>query len=155
MSGICLAAGVIAATLPLSAFTLAWTHSIEKIRWEEDYHIVNSRLVLDEARILGSGAGMEPPADAQLKNGAWHYQPKLPPLERLRLAHSPYTAGYEICSADGCNLLSTLLVGLPDFALVVVSACRHVPADPDLNPTDPAAGPSPPPAKYPNATQNQ
>ena len=155
MSGLCLAAGVIAATLPLSAFTLAWTHSIEKIRWEEDYRIQGSRLVLEEARIRGSGAGMEPPADAKFKNGVWHYKPILPPLERLRLTHSPYTAGYEICSSGGCKPLTTILAGLPDFALVEVSACRPDPPGPALSPTGPAAGPSPPPAKYPSATQSQ
>lgn len=127
MSGLCLAAGVIAATLPLSAFTLAWTHTIEKIRWEEDYRIVDSRLVLEEARIRGSGAGMEPPADAHFKNGVWHYHPNLPPLERLRLTHSPYAAGYEICSAGGCKPLAAILTGLPEFALVEVSACHQSP----------------------------
>lgn len=124
MSGVCLAAGLLAATLPLSTFTLAWTHSIEKIRWEEDYRIEGNQLVLDEARIRGSGAGMEPPADARLENGVWHYHPKLPPLERLRLSHSPYVAGYEICSAGECKPLTAILVGLPEFALVEVSACR-------------------------------
>jgi len=124
MSGICLAAGALAATLQMSSFTLAWTHSIEKIRWEEDYRVVGSRLILEEARIRGSGAGMEPPSDAQLRNGVWHYQPQLPPLERLRLTHSPYTAGYEICSTKGCRALAALLPGLPEFALVEVSACR-------------------------------
>ena len=127
MSGLCLAAGLITATVPLSAFTLAWTHSIEKIRWEEDYRIVDSRLVLEEARIRGSGAGMEPPADAQIRNGVWHYRPNLPPLEQLRLTHSPYTAGYEICSAGGCKPLTAILTGLPEFALVEVSACRQSP----------------------------
>jgi hypothetical protein len=124
MSGICLAAGVLAATLPLSAFTLAWTHSIEKIRWEEDYRIVGKRLVLEEARIRGSGAGMEPPPDARLDaNGVGHYRPKLPPLERLRLSHSPYAGDYEICSAGGCQPLTAILPRLPDFATVEVSVC--------------------------------
>ncbi|HCN88979.1 MAG TPA: DUF1850 domain-containing protein, partial [Oxalobacteraceae bacterium] len=40
MTGLCLAAAGLAITLPLQAFTLGWTHSIEKIRWEEDYRIV-------------------------------------------------------------------------------------------------------------------
>jgi len=124
MSGICLAAGALAAALPLSGFTLAWTHSIEKIRWEEDYRVVNSRLVLTEARIEGSGAGMEPPADARFERGVWHYRPKLAPLERLRLTHSPYTAGYEICAAGTCRALSAVLPGLPEFAVVEVSACE-------------------------------
>jgi hypothetical protein len=123
MTGVCLAAGVLAATLPLSAFTLAWTHSIEKIRWEEDYHILDGRLVLEDARIRGSGAGMEPPADARFENGVWHYRPVLPPLERLRLTHSPYTAGYEICSAGGCKPLTAILTHLPEFAVVEISAC--------------------------------
>lgn len=124
MSGICLVAGVLAATLPLSAFTLAWTHSIEKIRWEEDYRIVGTRLVLEEARILGSGAGMEPPADARLDgSGVWHYRPKLGPLERLRLSHSPFGGDYDICSASGCQPLTAILTKLPTFATVEVSAC--------------------------------
>lgn len=120
---ICLAAGVLAATLPLSAFTLAWTHSIEKIRWEEDYRVQDGHLLLDEARIRGSGAGMEPPTDAWFSHGVWHYKPALPALERLLLSHSPYAGGYEICSADGCQTLAAMLPGLPEFAQVEVSAC--------------------------------
>jgi hypothetical protein len=124
MSGICLAAGVLAATLPLSAFTLAWTHSIEKIRWEEDYRVEAKHLVLQEARIRGSGAGMEPPAGARLDaDGVWHYRPTLAPLERLRLSHSPYAGNYEICSRGECRSLAAILGKLPAFATVEVTAC--------------------------------
>jgi hypothetical protein len=123
MSGICLTAGLIAASLPLSAFTLAWTHSIEKIRWQEDYRVVDAHLVLEEARIRGSGAGMEPPAGAQFKDGVWHYKPALPPIQRLRLTHSPYVAAYEICDASGCQPITAVLPGLPEFALVEIRAC--------------------------------
>jgi hypothetical protein len=125
MSGICLTAGLIVAFLPLAEFTLAWTHSIEKIRWEEDYRVQGERLVLEEARIRGSGAGMEPPADAKFKNGIWHYQPHLLPLERLNLSHSPYTTGYEICSTSGCQALTAVLADLPEFALIQIRACRQ------------------------------
>jgi hypothetical protein len=121
--GICLAAGALAATLPLSSFTLAWTHSIEKIRWEEDYRVVGTRLVLEEARIKGSGAGMEPPAGARLVNGVWHYKPELPPLEKLRLTHSPYTAGYEICAEGACQPLTGVMPGLPEIEVVEVRPC--------------------------------
>jgi hypothetical protein len=123
MSGLCLAAGAVIATLPLSAFTLAWTHSIEKIRWEEDYRVEDRRLVLTEARIKGTGAGMEPPAGAEFKNGVWRYKPKLPPLERLSLSHSPYAAGYEICSEGGCRPLAGILTGLPEVATIEIRAC--------------------------------
>jgi len=126
MSGICLAAGVIAATLPFSAFTLAWTHSIEKIRWEEDYRIVDTRpprLQLTEARIRGSGAGMEPPAGAVLKNGVWHYRPQLASLERLQLSHSPYVADYQLCHAGDCRSLKFYLPELPATAVITLAAC--------------------------------
>ncbi|MFA6313034.1 MAG: DUF1850 domain-containing protein [Sterolibacterium sp.] len=123
MAGICLAAGLIVATLPLHSFTLAWTHSIEKIRWEEDYRIVDRRLVLEEARIRGSGAGMEPPPDAVLKNGIWSYRPTLAPLGALRLSHSPYAAGYTLCSDGRCRPLAEILTGIADTETVVIAPC--------------------------------
>jgi len=123
MSGICLAAGLLMATLPLSTFTLAWTHSIEKIRWEEDYRVEGRHLILEEARIRGSGAGMEPPPDAVFRDGVYHYRATLPPLEKLSLSHSPFTAGYEICSKTGCRPLAVIMKDLPEFALVEVKAC--------------------------------
>ena len=106
MTGLCLAAAGLAVTLPLQAFTLAWTHSIEKIRWEEDYRIVDRRLQLVEARVRGTGAGMEAPVGAILKDGVWHYRPALPPLERLRLARSTYVADYELCWDGVCHPLA-------------------------------------------------
>jgi len=123
MGAICLTAGLIATTLPLQALTLAWTHSIEKIRWEEDYRVVDRRLILTEARIKGSGAGMEPPDAALLRNGVWHYRPALPPLERLRLTHSPYAKDYELCNAGSCRSLAELLPGMADTAVVEVAPC--------------------------------
>ena len=66
---ICLAAGLLSATLATNSFTLTWIHSIEKIRWEEDWHVDSGALVIDEARIRGTGAGMEPPENAVLKDG--------------------------------------------------------------------------------------
>ena len=48
-------AGVVWSQLLLTDFTLAWTHSIEKIRWEEDYRVTPSGLLLGEARVKGSG----------------------------------------------------------------------------------------------------
>lgn len=88
MSGFCLgiAFSVIEAVIPADALTLAWTHSVEKTRWEEDYRLVAGGLELAAARIQGSGAGMEPPDDARRRDGFWHYRPRLPLLEKLALA---------------------------------------------------------------------
>lgn len=90
MIGLCLGlAGAVWAQLPTADFTLAWNHTIEKIRWEEDYRVTPSGLLLGEARVKGSGAGMEIPDDAELRDGAWHYQRRMPPLQPLRVGRTP------------------------------------------------------------------
>ncbi|MFX8809293.1 DUF1850 domain-containing protein, partial [Acinetobacter baumannii] len=82
--------------------TLAWTHSVEKIAWEEDWRILaDGRLAIAAARIRGSGAGLEPPADAVLVDGAWTYRPELPPQAALRLTRSHFTADYRLCWQGG------------------------------------------------------
>ncbi len=120
---LCLAAGAIAASLAVESFTLTWIHSIEKIRWEEDWRIDGHTLVIDEARIRGSGAGMEPPAGSVLKNGVWHYRPALPPQAVLRLTHSPHAAGYTLCTATVCQPLADLLPGIDNNAVIEIREC--------------------------------
>jgi hypothetical protein len=119
---LCLAAGAVAAVLAVESFTLAWTHSIEKIRWEEDWRIEGRTLLITEARIRGTGAGMEPPADAVLKEGVWHYKPAVR-LTQLYLAHSPYTTGYELCIAGRCRPLADHLPGAENPSIIVLEAC--------------------------------
>jgi len=119
---LCLTAGTLAASLAVQSFMLAWTHSIEKIRWEEDWQ-VSERLQLVAARIRGSGAGMEPPEGALLVDGAWHYRPAVAAQAALLLAHSPYTSGYEVCAAGKCRPLAELLPGLGEFAVVKIAPC--------------------------------
>lgn len=126
---ICLSAGTLAATLATTQFTLAWVHSIEKTRWEEDWHLVAGRLEVAEARIEGVGAGMEPPPGARLERGTWRYVPARPgpveaaPLGQLALAHSPYAAPYTLCAVGRCAPLADWLPGLPDTATVRVAPC--------------------------------
>ena len=71
MNGICLVAGLLVAQFG-DDITLRWSHSIQKTVWEEDYRREGDALRLVAARVRGAGAGMEPPADAVLKDGAWH-----------------------------------------------------------------------------------
>ncbi len=120
---LCLAAGAVSAVLAIDAFTLTWIHSIEKIRWEEDWRIESGALVVDAARIRGSGAGMEPPAGAVLKNGVWHYRPQLPPQAMLRLTHSPHAAGYTLCTSTVCAPLADHLPGIDNNAVIEIRRC--------------------------------
>jgi len=108
--GLCLGlAGTVWATLPVPAFTLAWQHTIEKIRWEEDYRVTAEGLLLGEARVKGSGAGMEIPADAVLHDGSWHYRRSLPPLQPLRLGRTPEAGDYQLCFDGACHPLGEWL----------------------------------------------
>ena len=61
---LCLLAAGATVRLGTVALTLAWTHSIEKTRWEEDWRATPAGLVLEEDRIQATGAGMEPPPNA-------------------------------------------------------------------------------------------
>lgn len=120
---LCLSAGSLAATLAISQFTLAWTHSIEKIRWEEDWSITGQVLVIAQARIRGSGAGMEIPPGAEFDHQLWRYVPALAPQAELLLAHSPYTSGYELCTEAGCVPLVAYLPGLDNHATILLKPC--------------------------------
>lgn len=122
MTGICLVAGLLVAQLG-ERITLRWTHSIEKIVWEEDYRREDNALRLIEARVRGTGAGMEPPAGAVLRDGAWHYTPALPPLPRIALRHSSYAAPYQFCIDGDCRTAAQRLPGLPDEAILELVPC--------------------------------
>ncbi|WP_158045212.1 DUF1850 domain-containing protein [Skermanella pratensis] len=106
------------ARLPVEAFSLSWTHSVEKIEWREDWRITDGRLLIEEAHVRGSGAGMEVPDGARLMDGSWVYRPGVPPLDRLDLANSGFTADYRICSADGCRDLAAV-TGVADRPLTL------------------------------------
>ncbi|WP_312958513.1 DUF1850 domain-containing protein [Stutzerimonas nitrititolerans] len=102
-------AGVVWAQVPTPTFTLAWNHTIEKIRWEEDYRVTPDGLLLGEARIKGSGAGMDAPDDAELRDGSWHYRRQLPPMQPLRVGRTPEAGDYQLCFEGTCQALSEWL----------------------------------------------
>lgn len=122
MNGICLVAGLLLAQFG-DEITLRWTHSIQKTAWEEDYRREGDALHLVEARVRGTGAGMEPPADAVLKDGAWRYTPRLPGLPKVVLTHSPHVAAHEVCAAGRCRPVDAWLPGLPGAAVLELRSC--------------------------------
>ncbi|HUH39283.1 MAG TPA: DUF1850 domain-containing protein [Castellaniella sp.] len=143
--GVCLSLAASPAVPPrfvgVQAFTVAWTHSIEKIRWEEDYTVERNDtgqpvLVPGKARILGSGAGMEPPPDAVLRPDGWYeYQPHTAPLHILRMTRSPYTADYDWCVAGHCMPMRAVMP--TDGGVTLLQPCDAAAgADRDERPND-------------------
>ncbi|QXL85672.1 DUF1850 domain-containing protein [Comamonas sp. NLF-1-9] len=127
--GICLALAAAAHAAPVfvpgAHFTLAWTHSIEKQRWEEDYlvHAGPPRLEAGAARIRGSAAGMEPPPDARLVDGWYRYQPARWPQTPLRLTRSEFTADFDLCTGGSCRPMAELLPS--DGGITLLSPCAQ------------------------------
>lgn len=115
-----LVAGVVQATLAGPEVVLGWTHSVQKTRWEERYRIEAQGLRLVEARVEGSGAGMEPPLEAQRDGTGWRWKPDLF-VPALTLAASRHGGDYRICDASGCRPLREIV---PDDAPVELRPCR-------------------------------
>ena len=49
---LCVLTGTKVTTFAISFFTLVWTHSVEKVEWQEDWRIINSKLKIVEALSL-------------------------------------------------------------------------------------------------------
>jgi hypothetical protein len=120
-AALCIVAGAHLVTLPVSAFTLRWRHTIEKVLWEEDYLVAGDWLLLTRARVRGSGAGMEPPAGAVREGDAWSYRPADRWRRAVRLARSEFGEDYGICFDGQCRPLSDIV---PAGRATTLSACR-------------------------------
>lgn len=105
---VCVITGGALLALPTAQVTLAWTHSVERVRWEEDYLAVERGLLPVAARVRGSGAGMEPGEEAVLRGGWWHWQPAQRPHEVLRLSRSDFGGDHELCWDGSCRSLAEL-----------------------------------------------
>ena len=107
---LCLLAAGATVRLGTMALTLAWTHSIEKTRWEEDFRAMPAGLVLEEDRIQGTGAGMEPPPNAHFDGQWWHYKTNTPPMKNVILRRSGMTVGdWQVCIGGQCKPMGDYL----------------------------------------------
>lgn len=117
-ASLCLLAGGVMVRLGVETATLAWTHSVQRILWEEDWRATPAGLVLDQARVRGTGAGMEPPPEAHLRDGVWSWRPALEPLPRVVLRRSGATADWRICIDAACRAVGDLVPGDADPVLL-------------------------------------
>jgi hypothetical protein len=106
---LCLASAGVVKALSLAAFTLVWTHSIEKVEWQEDWRITARGLELVQARVKGSGAGMEPPPEARLVEGWFRWRPNHPPMPEVILGNSGAAGEWRLCADGKCRTLSDIL----------------------------------------------
>jgi hypothetical protein len=59
---VCFIAGAVAKTLQVTAFTLVWTHSVQKTDWQEDWRVTGDGLAL-------SKRGSKAPARVLIRRG--------------------------------------------------------------------------------------
>lgn len=83
----------------VTVFSLSWMHTVEKVPWEETWRVEPTRLVLTEARVKGSGAGMEPPPEARREEGWYIWSPQNPARAEIILRMTDF-AHWTFC-ADG------------------------------------------------------
>jgi hypothetical protein len=106
---LCLISAGVTKTLAVAAFTLVWTHSIEKIDWRENWRVTAQGLELVEARVKGSGAGMEPPPEARLVDDWFVWQPHRAPMPEVVLGNSGTAGEWRLCTNGRCSTLSQIL----------------------------------------------
>lgn len=111
---ICLLAASVVVPLGLPAITLRWTHSVEKITWEEDWAETPAGLTMTASRVRGSGAGMDPAPDARWVDGAWTWVPHVDPLRAVVLRRSGATADWSVCLRGTCKPMGAYVGPLAD-----------------------------------------
>jgi len=119
-AALCIAVGARIVAVPAHAFTLEWLHTIEKVRWEEDYLVAGDWLLLTRARIRGSGAGMEPPPDAVREGSVWSYRPADRWRRSVQLARSEIGVDYRLCIEGVCRPLDKFM---PLRGVTTLTAC--------------------------------
>ncbi|MGP9812490.1 DUF1850 domain-containing protein [Rhodopseudomonas sp. NSM] len=121
---LCLASAGVVKTLALAGFTLAWTHSIEHTAWQEDWRVTPQGLELVQARVKGTGAGMEPPPEARLVDGWFQWTPKPRPLREVVLGNSGMAGEWRLCAGGQCRTLSQIIGHAIGAQPTTMSACE-------------------------------
>jgi hypothetical protein len=122
---LCLASAGVAKALSLAAFTLVWTHSIEKVDWQEDWRVTPAGLELVAARVKGSGAGMEPPPEARLVDGWFTWQPSRAAMAEVALGNSGAAGEWRLCADGHCRTLSDIFGHPVGASVTTMSACER------------------------------
>jgi hypothetical protein len=121
---LCLASAGLVKALSIATFTLVWTHSIEKTDWQEDWRVTPQGLVLTQARVKGSGAGMEPPPEARLIDGWFQWQPRRAAMPEVVLGNSGAAGEWRLCHDGSCRTLSEIFGRPVGVNVTTMSTCN-------------------------------
>ncbi|MBN9083753.1 MAG: hypothetical protein BGP04_16090 [Rhizobiales bacterium 62-17] len=114
---LCIVSGATITKVAALTFTLSWQHSVQKTEWTETWQVTPTALELVEARVEGTGAGMEPPEGSVFDGRFWRWKPTIPPLPEVRLSRSDAVPqGWRLCTADSCRPVASAV----DHADVVI-----------------------------------
>ena len=120
---LCLATAALLVPLMTDQVTLSWRHSVEKTLWQEDWSLQpGGRIVLTQARVQGSGAGMDPPPEAIFADGFWRWTPVLPAQNQVIMRRSGATADWQVCVRNQCQGMDAFVPAEADP--VVLTSCR-------------------------------
>jgi len=107
---VCIAAGGFSVALYAPRFTLSWAHVAVPVEWRETWRVHTKTMRLVEAAIKGEGAGVQPPADAEVRDGWSVFVPKRAPQTRLTLVDGAEVKPVRLClPKDGCRPLRAFL----------------------------------------------
>jgi hypothetical protein len=120
---LCLASAGVVKALSVAAFTLVWTHSIEKVEWQEDWRVTVRGLELTRARVKGSGAGMEPAPEARLVDGWFQWRPKPATMPEVALGNSGAAGEWRLCAGGNCRTLSEIFGHPVGANVTTMKAC--------------------------------
>ena len=79
-----------------------------------------------QARVKGSGAGMEPPPEARLVDGWFQWRPERAPMPQVVLGNSGAAGEWRLCHDGNCRTLSEIF-GHPIGANVTtMGTCKEL-----------------------------
>lgn len=103
-------------------------HSIERTRWEEHYVVKDDRISVTQARVEGTGAGMDPGEGARFDGSGWVWKPAIGPQREIALTLSPYSTDYRLCAGGRCRSLYAWTGVAPGtIAVVTLRPCAASP----------------------------
>jgi hypothetical protein len=77
-----------------------------------------------QARVKGSGAGVEPPLEARLIDGWFQWRPARAPMPRVVLGNSGAAGEWRLCSDGQCKTLSEIFGHPVGVNTTTMSVCN-------------------------------